>query len=475
MMRWLKRVAGFAFMVWYGAASYTTPTTLISPSQITSAPFSITQPGLYVLTDDVNYTTAGGTAITILSNDVILDMNGKGIINSGAGTETGMSLASTLTNVTIKNGTFRVFDGTGIAVTAGCLDINLENLTVIGSGSSAIGFNFAGTSGSAVRTTNVAMNNCNISSCLNAVSATAVDAVVVNNSYYNKNVIGLLCLDCNSWQLNSVQSAFNVNSGAAKSIDAQSCNCWSINSGDFGGNSSTAASAAVTFNTSSGTLVSGGHRIENSIFCNSLTVGGSQTGLELSNTHSCVVRNCLFAGNSSSNSDVTGLMATGSGHVVENCEAEGNYLSAGASNCFGFNVTGTAYVFLQCVSNNNSTQGSGVAEGFRINGIGNSLFGCTASANFSASGTGRGFLLASTTALRCLIKNCVALGNAHQGFNEMAAAGSNLYIGNSSFGHGAAGVNNYVGAIPFLSVAATGPYPLAGFFDNRSLANLSFT
>jgi hypothetical protein len=70
---------------------------------ISSAPFTITQPGSYYLTTNVNVT--GGNAITIATNGVTLDLNGFTISStapSAAGT--GIWLEDSLQNVAILNG-----------------------------------------------------------------------------------------------------------------------------------------------------------------------------------------------------------------------------------------------------------------------------------------------------------------------------------------------------------------------------------
>jgi hypothetical protein len=90
---------------------------------ISSAPFTITQPGSYYLT--TNLTVSGGNAITIATNDVTLDLNGFTISSTtNPASGIGILLSGSLRNITIQNGFIRggvtnngsgVFSGPGFA------------------------------------------------------------------------------------------------------------------------------------------------------------------------------------------------------------------------------------------------------------------------------------------------------------------------------------------------------------------------
>jgi hypothetical protein len=70
---------------------------------ISTAPFTITQPGSYYLT--TNVTVSGGNAITIATNGVTLDLNGFSISSTEASpTGTAILLNGSLRNITIANG-----------------------------------------------------------------------------------------------------------------------------------------------------------------------------------------------------------------------------------------------------------------------------------------------------------------------------------------------------------------------------------
>lgn len=87
---------------------------------ISTAPFTITQPGSYYLTANLSVTT--GNAISLDSNDVTLDLNGFTISSSSSpASGTGILIGNGLRNITITNGHIRgavtqsggVFSGAG--------------------------------------------------------------------------------------------------------------------------------------------------------------------------------------------------------------------------------------------------------------------------------------------------------------------------------------------------------------------------
>ncbi len=456
--------------------SYAVPATFIAPDQISASVFSITSPGLYVLTDDVSYTTAGGTAITIGSSDVTLDLNGKTIINSGAGVENGVALSTTLTNITIKNGTLRIFDGVGVNIAAGSSDIVLEDVTVIGLNiTTGTAFNFAGTSGSALRASGIIMKNCNASSCLHGMDATATDGIRMISSTFNRNgTRGIFVTDCQAWDLDDCQSSFNSSATEGIGIIAVDSTCWSFSNSDFSYNTAgTGIGRGITFQLGS-LATAGGHTLKNCTFCRNSSTSSTAIGLDLQSTNSSAIKNCGANGNFSSTSAATGISITGSAVLIDTCITDGNFTSAGVGNARGVQLTGTGHrVMNSQLINNSSAGGDGI--GLDLTGTGHLIESCRLSVNAAfGAGVGRGLLMQLASA-KILVKNCTAVANTTRGFETLAASGANLFIGNISFAHGVAGANNFVGSIPFLSVAATGPYPLAGSFDNRSLANLSFT
>ena len=68
-------------------------------------PLTISTPGSYYLTEDV---TAAGTAITVVVDDVTIDLAGFALVGPGSGTNYGIYMSGR-SNVEIRNGTVRDF------------------------------------------------------------------------------------------------------------------------------------------------------------------------------------------------------------------------------------------------------------------------------------------------------------------------------------------------------------------------------
>jgi len=78
---------------------------------ITSVPYTITVPGIYCLNGNLETSITSGNAITINTNNVIIDLNGRKLGGGSAGTATEARgiYAHGRKNITIKNGTIRGF------------------------------------------------------------------------------------------------------------------------------------------------------------------------------------------------------------------------------------------------------------------------------------------------------------------------------------------------------------------------------
>jgi len=93
------------------------------PRTAISATRTISSPGSYYLTNDIQTSSGSSNAIHINTDNVTLDLMGFSLIGRGSGTGNGI-LISGQTNVEIRNGTVRDFGGCGI----------LENSTENGTG-----------------------------------------------------------------------------------------------------------------------------------------------------------------------------------------------------------------------------------------------------------------------------------------------------------------------------------------------------
>jgi len=76
---------------------------------INTLPYTISQSGAYILTDDLLYTLGSGTAITITASHVTLDFNDHSIRCTGHGNNSNGVSVGAVTFVTIKNGIIQDF------------------------------------------------------------------------------------------------------------------------------------------------------------------------------------------------------------------------------------------------------------------------------------------------------------------------------------------------------------------------------
>jgi hypothetical protein len=85
--------------------------TTICKRFINAVPFTINTPGHYCFRDDVQANISTGDAITILADDVLLDLNGFSLDGTAAGTGTSANGIFTFDrrHVTVRNGTVRGF------------------------------------------------------------------------------------------------------------------------------------------------------------------------------------------------------------------------------------------------------------------------------------------------------------------------------------------------------------------------------
>jgi len=82
-----------------------------SCTAITTLPYTIATQGIYCLTGDLSTSITAGNAITIDTNNVVIDLNGHklGGLSAGTGTNAVGISAFQRQNITVKNGTIRGF------------------------------------------------------------------------------------------------------------------------------------------------------------------------------------------------------------------------------------------------------------------------------------------------------------------------------------------------------------------------------
>lgn len=120
------------FTLLFAASVSATPNVTL----ITNAPYIISTPGTYRLANDINWSGSSilnFAAISILANNVVLDLNGKTLLGDpyyGTNTYTAIGILSIgSTNLTIFNGTINGFHSGGITLLGGNQS-KLYNLTI---------------------------------------------------------------------------------------------------------------------------------------------------------------------------------------------------------------------------------------------------------------------------------------------------------------------------------------------------------
>jgi len=109
--------------------------TEITADDIGTTGYTITEPGRYILSGNVDFSPTGAaTAITIDSDNVTLDLCNMTLRQANAPTAytvNGVAINASRKNIAIQNGTIRTMEGDGILVGDGAVNISLEDLFLI--------------------------------------------------------------------------------------------------------------------------------------------------------------------------------------------------------------------------------------------------------------------------------------------------------------------------------------------------------
>ena len=195
---------------------------------ISSAPFTISQPGSYYLT--TNLTVSGGDAITIATNGVTLDLNGFTISSTtNPASGTAVLIGSGLRNIAIQNGHIQggvtnngsgVFSGPGFGYGIYYFGSDLQNVRV--SGVSVSGCLYHG----------IYVDNGESTTVENCVVRTVGSYGIVAST-----IRGCVALDCAGTAINGQQvsdsrgQSVSSNYGLYAATTAQNCYGYSSSSG----------------------------------------------------------------------------------------------------------------------------------------------------------------------------------------------------------------------------------------------------
>jgi hypothetical protein len=101
-------------------------------------PISITSPGTYRLTGNLDVTDLASYGILIQAADVTLDLNGFTLGTDSTSTTTGVFISSGSDNVEVGGGTIRDFPGFGLFVTAGVTLVRVIDVRAIGNANAGL-------------------------------------------------------------------------------------------------------------------------------------------------------------------------------------------------------------------------------------------------------------------------------------------------------------------------------------------------
>jgi hypothetical protein len=285
---------------------------------ISSAPFTISQPGSYYLT--TNLTVSGGNAITIATNGVTLDLNGFTIASTApSATGYGIYINSGLRNIAIQNGHIQggvtnngsgVFSGPGFGY------------GIFYSGSVPQNVRVSGVSVSGCLYDGIYVDNGASTTVENCVVRTVGGAGIVANT-----IRGCAALDCGSTAIagHQVSDSRGESVGSGYGLYAETAvNCYGYSGNSYGLSAYTAQ--------------------------NCYGISSNYYGLSAATAQNCY---------GSSSSSGYGLLAT----TAQNCygsSSSGTGLSATtAQNCFGFSNSGPRAL---------SAQNANTCTGYRSGG-----------------------------------------------------------------------------------------------------------
>jgi hypothetical protein len=183
---------------------------IIAPNDINvAAGFTITESGMYVLSDNVYSSLITTRAIRINASNVTLDLNGKTLVGNPGGATRAISFGNTGgQNVTIKNGTLTNWPTAGIGeenvITR--TGIFIENVTILGGGAAGSGISFSNTG-----LRQLSIKNCSVSqlSASAGISLAGPIDVTITNCTCEDNVGNGITVSGNNIRIKD--SKFNKN------------------------------------------------------------------------------------------------------------------------------------------------------------------------------------------------------------------------------------------------------------------------
>lgn len=305
---------------------------------ISSLPFTISTPGSYYLTGNLDFTAPAGDAIVIAANDVTLDLGGFALFSSVQVTGAAVSIVAPARNVTVRNGQIA---GKTVVTVTGTFPNRQWSATL---GGFARGVSAVGVGVEHVRLQDLVVTGCR----LTGIELFSVGGIVERCSADGNGGGGFFAprsaVIASTARRNRL-TGFNTALGRL-----QSCGAYENGGGGFFGNQASFENCVAADNGEIG-FAGDGAAHAGSVAQRNQLAGFSGDGLSLAN---CTSRENGGAGFALANSSATNCVAqanTGAGFsavdsVVSHCVARGN-------GSFGYLMTNGTLVFSR--SGNNAT------------------------------------------------------------------------------------------------------------------------
>lgn len=363
---------------------------------------SITQPGFYLLGDNLTSNPTGADSIiNIASNDVVVDL-GSYVLSQGNATASvnGINIQPGFDDVTIQNGTIRGVSFNGIQVGAACERIKILNVRFENCG---IGIALNGLVG--LNITNSEIRGCGFYSCANTGTGS-----VINITQSNK------------LNLSDIEIANTVSSANTNLILMSTVTLSNFTNVTIQNNVITGSLNAIVDSSGIGNLFNNIVIQNNS---GSVSFGGFFGGPITANTYiDCVV---LF--NSSSAGFLRAFdMQTTSNCFFQSCRAASNS-AVTLTTGFSFIINSNNNTFIDCISSGNIVTGVGATcNGFLLNSANFTvMIRCQASFNSSVAANAIGLSISGAGSNNCSFLDCIFSRNL--GVNAVVSFGVQVGVG----------------------------------------------
>lgn len=362
------------------------------------ATFTISTPGVYVLTENITSAVTSNQIIHINADNVVVDLNGFTITGQSASNMNGIEVATGKNNIEIRNGTVYSVGNSGIFVNESAHNIKISNVTCnscnLNNGATSAGIYLNGSSGTEIA-------HCAIDNCITfSVVPQAADAYGI----YASSTQNLTINNCRAENIRNIGNSYTatgyyVENSTYPTITHSNAYLCEGNNEAAGVVLLTCTGATVRQCTSKGSLAND--------IAEELDTGRAY-GFYFNDANNCLIKDCNSINNRGGNSGTGFYIVSCFNNRFINCIGQGNHSTSSSASeiSAGFKTTRDV----------ETPKGATMSCIFdRCSGIGQH--------SFSGDSSGAaGFVLGGTTRF-CMIENSLALGN-----NGVDGAGYGIFL-----------------------------------------------